>query len=348
MNEMTSKERVRKLFRKDSIDTMPCFSGMGMVTIQAIKAMGIRFAQVHTSAENLAGSALKTAELFGFDSAVIPYDLGTLAEALGRGISLYDGSDDILYPTVPEKWAGFDDVQVPADYLSRARMPIVDEAFELLKTKTNGQLALGGWVLGPFTFAGQVIELDLLLKSLKKDKERVMAFLTKMTDLTIEVAQHYQNLGVDYMNVREMGSGTDLLSPRMWKTLIKPNLDRIFEALESPTILHICGSTDMIIEMMNECGADALSVDQKNNVVESRKKLGNDVILLGNFDPYSTLCQMEPSEVEVTIKKCIDDGVDAVWPGCDIWPDVKEENVKAYVRTVKEYGRKASPAVGRV
>ena len=226
---------------------------------------------------------------------------------------------------------------------------MVDEGFGILNSKpNNGQFAVGAWVLGPFTFAGQVIELDLLLKGVKKDKERVEAFLTKMTDITIEVAKHYQSLGIDYMNVREMGSGTDLLSPRMWKTLIKPNLERIFAALESPTINHICGSTDMIIEMMNDCGADAVSVDQKNNVAESRKKLGNDAIILGNFDPYGTLCQMEASEVESVIKKCIDDGVDAVWPGCDLWPDVKEENVKTYVRTVKEYGKKASPAVGRL
>jgi len=111
---------------------------------------------------------------------------------------------------------------------------------------------------------------------------------------------------------------------------------------------HICGSTDLIIEMMNECGADAISVDQKNNVVETRKKLGDDVLILGNFDPYGTLVQMDIGEVEPVIKKCIDDGVDAVWPGCDLWPDMKKENVEAYVQTVKEYGKKASPVVGRL
>jgi [methyl-Co(III) methanol-specific corrinoid protein]:coenzyme M methyltransferase len=145
-----------------------------------------------------------------------------------------------------------------------------------------------------------------------------------------------------------MGSGTDLLSPRMWKTLIQPNLQRIFAALKPPRVNHICGSTDMIIEMMNECGADALSVDHKNNLVESRKKLGNDVILLGDFDAYKTLVQMEASEVEAVIKKCIDAGVDAVWPGCDLWPDVKPENVEVYVRTIRKYGKQPSPAVGRI
>ncbi|MDZ7695509.1 MAG: uroporphyrinogen decarboxylase family protein [Deltaproteobacteria bacterium] len=134
----------------------------------------------------------------------------------------------------------------------------------------------------------------------------------------------------------------------MWKTLIKPNLEKVFAELKSPKINHICGSTDLIIEMMNDCGADAVSVDQKNDVAESRKKLGDDALILGNFDPYGTLVQREASEVGAVIKKCIDDGVDAVWPGCDLWPDVKEENVKAYVAAVREYGKAATPAVGRL
>ena len=186
------------------------------------------------------------------------------------------------------------------------------------------------------------------LKGVRKEREKVEDFLGKMTELVIKVARHYQEIGVDYINIREMGSGTDLLSPRMWKDLIQPNLRKVFEALDSPKILHICGSTDLIIEMMNECGADGLSVDQKNNVAESRKKLGDGVLILGNFDPFGTLAKMGAEEVEGVIKKCIDDGVDAVWPGCDIWPDVKRDNVEAYVRAVREYGKNPSPAVGRL
>lgn len=350
MAKMTSRERVQRMFRKEPVDTMPCFSGMGMVTVQAIQKLGIRFPQVHTTAKSLAGSAMASAEIFGFDSVVIPYDMCTVAEALGRGTSLYEQSEDILYPTVPNKWETLEEVEIPGDYLKKARMPMVDEAFGILKQEAakDGRFAVGAWVLGPFTFAGQIIELNLLLKGVKKNKEAVEAFLTRLTDLTIEVAKHYESLGVDYLTVREMGTGTDLLSPRMWKTLIGPNLKRIFDALKVPTVNHICGSTDMLVEMMHECGADAISVDQKNTLAESRQKLGDGALLLGNFDPYKTLCQVEPAEVETVIQGCVDAGVDAVWPGCDLWPDVKAENVEAYVRTVKQYGKKASPAVGRV
>jgi [methyl-Co(III) methanol-specific corrinoid protein]:coenzyme M methyltransferase len=348
MAELTGKERVLKMFKKEPLDRMPCFSGQGTVTVQAIEKMETQFAKIHNDAELMAGAALTSARMWGLDGLVIPYDMAIVAEAMGRGVSLYDSADGIIYPTVPNKWKDLDEIDIPENYMSQGRMPVVDKAFEILK-KEAPDLAVGAWVLGPFTLAGQIMELDILLKGLKKKKDQIEAFLGQVTQVTIDLCKHYESLGVDFISVREMGSGTDLLSPRMWKTLIQPNLTKVFDAISIPSVNHICGSTDMIIEMMNECGADALSVDQKNDVTETRKKLGDDVLIFGNFDPYGTLTTLEDiAEVENVIKQCVDNGVDAVWPGCDIWPDVKKENMEAYVRTVKEYGIKASPAVGRI
>jgi [methyl-Co(III) methanol-specific corrinoid protein]:coenzyme M methyltransferase len=348
MAALTGKERVVKMFKKEPIDRMPCFSGQGTVTVQAIEKMGTQFSKIHNDAKLMAGAALTSARLWGLDGLVIPFDMAAVAEAMGRGVSLYDAAEGIIYPTVPNKWKDLDEIDVPEDFMSKGRMPIIDDAFEILK-KDAPDLAIGAWVLGPFTLGGQIMELDILLKGLKKKKDQIETFLSEMTKVTIAMCKHYESLGVDFICVREMGSGTDLLSPRMWKTLIGPNLKLVFDSISVPSINHICGSTDMIIEMMHECGADALSVDQKNNLVETREKVGNDVLLLGNFDPYGTLTTMEDtSEVADVIKKCIDEGVDSVWPGCDIWPDVKKENMETYVQTVKEYGVKSTPAVKRI
>jgi [methyl-Co(III) methanol-specific corrinoid protein]:coenzyme M methyltransferase len=348
MAELTGKERVLKMFKKEPIDRMPCFSGQGAVTVQAIEEMGTEFSKIHKDAKLMAEAALRSARMWGMDGLVVPFDMAAVAEAMGRGVSLYDGLEGIVYPTVPNKWKDLNDIDIPADYMSKGRMPLIDEAFKILK-KDAPDLAIGAWVLGPFTLSGQIMELDILLKGLRKNKDATEAFLAEMTQHTIDMCKHYESLGVDFICVREMGSGTDLLSPKMWKTLIMPNLTKVFDAISVTSVNHICGSTDMIIEMMHECGADALSVDQKNNLVVTREKIGNDVLLLGNFDPYATLITMEDvAEVANTIKKCIDDGVDSVWPGCDLWPDVKKENMETFVKTVKEYGAKASPAVKRI
>jgi len=350
MTELTPKERVMRVFRKEPVDTMPFFSGYGMVVLPAITELGFRFPQVHTDINKMVQSAVLSSRMFGFDSVVVPYDMTAESEALGNQISLYENSEDILYPTIPEKrWKGLEEVDIPDNILERGRIPMILDAIKLAKQEAP-EHAIGAWQLGPFTMAGQLLELDIMLKGVFKQKALVEAALDKISDMIIKIGQAQQAAGADYITLREMGTGTDLISPRTWKTMIMPRVTRILAAWQSPKVLHICGATDMIVEMMNECGADALSVDIKNNLVESRQKIGNDALLFGNFDVFALPCKEETTVEEAVeaIKVNIDGGVDAVWPGCDLWPDIKEENMHAIVKTAREYGRKPSPAVGRL
>lgn len=350
MAELTPRERVMRVFRKEPVDTMPFFSGYGMVVKPAITKLGYRFPQIHTDINMMVQSAILSSRMFGFDSVVVPYDMTCESEALGNEISLYEDSDDILYPTIPEKrWKGLEEVDIPNNIMELGRIPMILEAIKLAKQEAP-EYAIGAWQLGPFTMAGQLLELGIMLKGIFKQTALVEAALDKISDMIIKIGQAQQAAGADYITLREMGTGTDLISPRTWKTLIMPRVKRILAAWKSPKVLHICGATDMIIEMMNECGADALSVDIKNNLVESRQKIGNDALLFGNFDVFALPCKEETTVAEAVeaIKVNIDGGVDAVWPGCDLWPDIKEENMHAIVKTAREYGRKPSPAVGRL
>jgi [methyl-Co(III) methanol-specific corrinoid protein]:coenzyme M methyltransferase len=311
---------------------------------------GYKFATIHTDAERMAWSAIWSARLMGFDCAVIPYDMTMESEAMGNTISLYEGSEDILYPTIPEKiWSSMDDVVIPDDIEQRGRLPIIPKAIEIIK-KEAPELAVGCWQLGPFTQAGQILELDMILKGVFKQKAKVEDLLDKLSDMIIKLGQQWQAAGCDYIALREPGVAADLLSPRTFKDIIKPRLTRILAGWQSPKLLHICGQTDPLIEMMNQCGADGLTVDIKCNVAEARKKLGDDVLLMGNVDTYAMTCDPEtkPEATVAHIKEIIDAGVDAVMPGCDLWPDIIEANMKAAVDTTHAYGKKASPAVGRL
>jgi [methyl-Co(III) methanol-specific corrinoid protein]:coenzyme M methyltransferase len=350
MAELTPKERVMKVFGKEPVDTMPFFSGYGMVVLPAIKELGYQFPQIHTDMNKMVQSAVLSSKMYGFDSVVVPYDMTVESQALGNEISLYADSEDILYPTIPEKsWKTLEEVEIPDNILELGRLPMILEAIKLAKQEAPDH-AIGAWQLGPFTMAGQLLELDIMLKGVFKQKELVEAALDKISDMIIKIGQAQQAAGADFITLREMGTGTDLISPRTWKTMIMPRVKRILEGWQSPKVLHICGATDMIIEMMNECGADALSVDIKNNLVESRQKIGDDALLFGNFDVFALPCKEETTVEEAVeaIKVNIDGGVDAVWPGCDLWPDIKDENMRAIVKTAREYGSKPSPAVGRL
>jgi len=337
---MTSKERVLKLFAGEATDRPACFSGMGNATTEGLNKLGYKFAQVHLDAKQMAETAVTTPQIFGFDSCVLPFDLCVEAEALGCQINTYPSSEDLLYPTIKEKVIHNEDemdITIPEGLAERGRVPLMREAIGLASKATGGKVAIGSYVLGPFTLAGQIMELNDLLKLSFKKADKVGALLEKLTSVIVTVAKEYEKAGVDYLTVREMGATSDVLSPRSFRKLILPHLKNIFGQLSVPSVLHICGKTNDIVMDMKESGATAISVDQKNDMVEARKNIGQEALIFGNYDPYNVLVSGTTELVRETINKCLDDGASAVWPGCDIWPTVPPENFHAMMDAVRNY-----------
>ncbi len=340
VSTLTPKERVLKLFRGEEIDRVPCFSGMGNVTTDGLNRLGYRFSQVHLDPKMMAEAAATTPQLFGFEAAVVPFDLTVEAEALGCEINVYPHSEDILYPTIKEKLIHNEeemDVEFPSDLLQRGRIQLVKEAIGILKETLGEEYPVGTYVLGPFTLAGQIMELNDLLKLSFKKPDKVGSLLDRLADVIIEVARDYESAGVDFITVREMGATSDVLSPRVFRSLILPYLKKVFQALQGNTVLHICGKTNDIVGFMMESGTKAISVDQKNDIAETRKKLGRDALIFGNYDPYNVLVRGDEELVRATIRRCIENGVSAVWPGCDIWPTVPPQNMRAMMEEVRNY-----------
>ena len=182
MAELTGYERVMRTFKREPVDTMPFFSGYGMVLLPAIKKLGYKFPQIHTSAEKIARSGVESARMFNLDSVGIPYDMCAESEALGNKISLYEGSDEILYPTIPsKKWETLDQVNITQEdidtIMTRGRMANIPQAIKMAK-ELAPEKAVGAWQLGPFTQCGQTIELDKVLKGVFKQKKLIEDILS--------------------------------------------------------------------------------------------------------------------------------------------------------------------------
>lgn len=342
MAALSSRERVLKVFAGEKPDRTPCFSGMGNVTTEGLKALGHKFASVHLDAKKMAESAATSYKTFGYECGLVPFDLCVEAEALGSEINVYAHSEDLLYPTIKEKVIHNEsemDITLPDNLTKRGRVPLVCEAIELIKKDIGKDVVIGSYVLGPFTLAGQIMELNDLLKLSFKKQDKVGKLLDLLADAIIMIVKEYEKAGADYISVREMGATSDVLSPRVFKNLIQPYLKKIFDNMKTHGVLHICGKTNDIAQFMVETGADAISVDQKNDAAETRKKLGSNALIYGNFDPYNVLVTGTEEKIRETMRKCIDDGVSAIWPGCDIWPTVPAENFRIMMDEVQRYRR---------
>jgi [methyl-Co(III) methanol-specific corrinoid protein]:coenzyme M methyltransferase len=333
---LSARERVLKFLNGEEVDRPPIFSGMGNVIKPVLDKYGIVFSRVHRDPELMAKAAAGMYREFGFECAVVPFDLGVEAEALGAKMNFYDDVEGLLYPTIKEKSVvGVEDVKFPEDLENAGRIPVVTNAIKALRRELGDEVAIGTYVLGPFTLAGQVKELDALFEDSFLDPEKTGKLLEKLSDFIVQVFRVYRDAGADYFTLREMGGTSDVMSPKSFRSLIKPHLVKIHAEMPRPNILHICGDTNSIIQDMAECGADALSVDQKNCITETREKLGTEAIILGNFDPIKILHKGEAKDVGPAVLESLKGGASAVWPGCDLWPEVPRENMEALMSVLK-------------
>jgi [methyl-Co(III) methanol-specific corrinoid protein]:coenzyme M methyltransferase len=334
---MTAKERVLKFFKGEKVDRPPIFSGMGNVIKPVLDKYDIVFSRVHRDSELMAKAAAGMYREFGFECAVVPFDLGVEAEALGAKMNFYDDVEGLLYPTVKVKSVkDVSDLRVPDDLEHAGRIPVVTGAIRAIRRELGDDVAIGTYVLGPFTLAGQVKELDELFEESFLEPDKTNELLDKLSDVVIRIFRIYRDAGADYFTLREMGGTSDVMSPKSFRSLIKPHLVKILSEMPRPSVLHICGDTNSIISDMAECGADAISVDQKNCIAETRAKLGPKTIILGNFDPIKVLHKGEAGGVGPAVLESLKGGASAVWPGCDLWPEVPKENMEALVTALKK------------
>lgn len=340
--ELNSRERVLRLFRKEEIDCIPVFTGLGGVIVDGLERNGLRFVEIHSDARKMATAAASSFQLYGFESATVPFDFGVEPETLGCEVNFYPHYDkEVIYPTIKKNLAEHIedlDINVPSDLAKAGRIPVVAEAIRLLKEAVGKHVAVGAIILGPYTLAGQVTDPGNMAKLAFKKPEMVHKLLDTLDEVEIETARIYKEAGADYITMHEMAAGGEILSPRMFKSVVKPHIKRVIAAIAPPRVLHMCGDTDAIVEDMADCGADGISVEQKNHIAESRKKVGPDVLIFGNIDTFKLMVNGTPEDVDSAVKEAIANGVDAVWPGCDLWPSSTKENMEALVAATRKYG----------
>ena len=104
-------------------------------------------------------------------------------------------------------------------------------------------------------------------------------------------------------------------------------------------ILHICGRTSTIIDLMADSGAMVLSVDQID-LKEAKEKAGKRVCLMGNVRPTETLLGGTPDDVRREARQCLVDAGDnpggfILSSGCEVPIATPPENLMALMEVAQ-------------
>jgi [methyl-Co(III) methanol-specific corrinoid protein]:coenzyme M methyltransferase len=336
---MNAKERVMAVINHQKPDRMPCFGANSTVTYEQMEKVNAYWPEGHVEGEVMAKQALAAYSVLGFDAVRVPFCQTFEAVALGcirkpGKVRELEGVPGIEHPP-PYKLD--DRPEFPADFLSRGYIPELIKAVKFLKKEVDDEVPIVAGIIGPFTIAGSLLDSVPLLKATFKSPQKIRPFLDVGEKAGTALARAIVDAGADIISCEDMTASPELIAPKTYKEL-ELEYQRIqFDAIPVPTILHICGNVDAIVEWMGQTGANILSLEPKASAKLARKKCGSDIILMGGMDTATTLYMKDPDTVKQGCEEAIDDGIQILAPGCAVAPGTPTENLLAMVEVAKTH-----------
>jgi [methyl-Co(III) methanol-specific corrinoid protein]:coenzyme M methyltransferase len=337
---MNAKERVMAVLNHQKPDRMPCFGANCMATYEQMEAVQAFWPKAHEDGETMAKLALASHTVLGFDAVRVPFCQTFEAHALGckikpgRGPGGVEGIPGIDHPPP----FNLDDTpEFPDDFLSRGRIPELLKAVRILKKELGNEVPVVAGIIGPFTLAGSLIGTVPILKASFKTPEKMRPWLELGEKAGTTLAKALIDAGADIISCEDMTASPELIAPKTYLDYELEYQSRQFEAISVPTLLHICGKVDSIVEWMEQTGPTVLSLDPKSNPRIVREKCGPDIVLLGGLDVATTLFLHGPDEIKQEAEKAIAAGIQILAPGCAMGPGTPTKNLLAMLDVAKAH-----------
>ena len=71
--------------------------------------------------------------------------------------------------------------------------------------------------------------------------------------------------------MHEMGGSPGFIGPAKFEQFVLPVVKKLNENISAPRVLSVCGNTNTSMHLLAQAGADAISVDQTNDLAASRR-----------------------------------------------------------------------------
>ncbi len=189
--------------------------------------------------------------------------------------------------------------------------------------------------------------LEQFMMDMALDEQWAEELLDRITEITLALIDRYLTLGVHggYFG-DDYGAQKGLMfSPKMWRTLIKPRLARLFAPFRDrgmPVIMHSDGQIQQILPDLVEIGLTVLNPVQPEVLDHAwlRETFGEKIAYYGGISTQSTLPYGSPEDVHKAVQQTIEtlapDGTGLLLaPSHRMMSDIPMSNVSALIADFK-------------
>jgi [methyl-Co(III) methanol-specific corrinoid protein]:coenzyme M methyltransferase len=339
MSELSAKERLLMVLRKEAVDRPPVICPGGMMNasiVEVMKETGFILPEAHSDAEKMADLAGAVAKYTGFENLGIPFCMTVEAEVLGSEITL--GTLECEPKITKEIYQSVNDVKfidIEA-MLQTGRIAAITQSAKLLAAR-HPDLPVIGNLTGPISTAASLVDPIAFLKDLRKNRESAHAILNYVSDLLIAFAKEQIKAGATAISIADPTATGEILGPKIFEEYAVQYLNKIIDAIhdtKAPVIVHICGKLAAVRHLVPEIRSNAISTDALVNLKQLKEDFPS-LTTMGNVSTY--LLEFGPAEkVAERAKILVSEGIDIISPACGLSTSTKLSHIQALTGEVKE------------
>lgn len=339
---MNGYERIKAALAGEKPDQVPVMLHNFMV---AAREAGYSMGDFRNNPKAIADSFIQSIEKYGYDGILVDVDTVTLAGACGVPVDFpaddparsHRGCLDDLTKTDSLKMPDLSVYPYAVNWL---------ESVRLLKEHFGNEVYIrGNCDQSPFSLASMIRGTqNWMMDFYMAEEEHIHQLLNYCTEVTNQFIRLMAETGAHMVSNGDSPAGPDMVPPDFYSRFAKPYQQKVVDqahALSLPYVLHICGNTESILDLMLETGADGLELDYKTDVKRTYEKMHDRCCFFGNVDPSGVLALGSVDHVKDETRKLLEVFTKTnrfvLNSGCALPPGTPEENLKAFIQTAREY-----------
>ncbi len=335
------KKRLIDCLSGHDTDRVPFVCPMQTATIDLMKKSGSFWPDAHKDAGKMAVLAISAHEFGGLEAARVPFENTAEISAFGA---------ETAHRTLVRQPLVLGQVITNADDLDRLEVPdptrsercaVVLEALRRMGD-ARPDLPLICGIASPAALGFQMLGEQDALMDVKKDPALLLGAINKAELFCADYARAAVEAGADVIALVDHVSNSDLLTPQEFERLSLPSMRRALKSAHQSgcrTILHLCGDTTELLEMLVTSGANGISVDHHVTVEKLVAAARGRVATIGNLDPNRALRFGTAQDVEAEAIRCIERGISMLSPGCGFAIETPLPNMGAMAKAAQTHPR---------
>jgi MtaA/CmuA family methyltransferase len=341
---MNSLERVRTVLAGGIPDRVPvCLHNFMLAAREA----GVSIEDYRVNPQAIARVHLEAVEKYGHDCIMVDTDTTMLAEAMGARSKCAPNQPGRIVEPAIRSLNEVDRLKV-INPETDGRIPALLEAVRLMRKQVGNEVAIRGNAdQAAFALACLVRGIEDFLMELAEqpDNPRLSELMEICYQNHLAVHRALAKAGAHLTSLGDSLAGPDVISPRMFTRFARPYEKRLVDDLAADgifVVIHICGNTSRILDMLAEYGPCGFELDYRTDVARAKQTVGARHVLFGNIDPSAVLALGTRQKVREATRQLI-----SMWKsggrfilnaGCAIPPTTPPENIQALIETARECG----------